>query len=157
MKSREWMKTYNDWRDYRAKDPGGFQATEERCRLLTNGSKTVRPWPECFTWAMWCLKHGTDPRLVDAAVNYVINNQSNERMTFYSCKNKHAYMTKIVCDEMNKALVAEGRWEEVKQQDKRDVGRIGEIVDRTMQAAKIAALESRIKELEKSSTNSPNE
>jgi hypothetical protein len=147
MKKREWHISYKSWKDYQSKEPAAFSATEARCRRLNNGDN-CQAWPECFTWAMWCIKHGTDPRLIDGAVEYVLKNQNNPDMKFYRHQNKHAYMTKIICDETNKSLVDEGRWEEVKAQDKLLMKSIGAVVDRTMQTAKISMLEQRIRELE---------
>lgn len=142
MKNREWHTTYKNWKDYRDKDPKSFSFTESLCRELNEH------WPDCFTWAMWSLKHGVDPRLVDGAVNYVLKNKDNPKMTFHKQKNKHAYMNKVIQDEGNQAAVADGRWQEIKMDNSGMTG-LNKIIGKVTMLVELADKEREIADLKK--------
>ena len=142
MKNREWNHVFKGWKEYKLKEPEAFLKTESLCRELT------KLWPDCFVWAMWSIKHGSDPRLIDGAVNYVLKNKDNPKMTFHRQKNKHAYMNKVIQDEGNQAAVADGRWQDVKMSNNGMAG-LGSILGKVESSIIIADKDREIAELKK--------
>jgi len=146
MKSKQWHKTYQSWKEYRKEVPAEYEQTKKLCGMLNDGIRCIA-WPDCYRWMMWAIKYGTDPRLIDGAVNYILNNQNKPNMTFYKCQNKYAYMTKILTDETNQIAVDEGRWQDVKMYSGPRVLSINSVVNATLIMAENEMLKNEIKRL----------